>query len=201
MNLKSERTLRILSIIVFIIYFGIMVWIISLKCNDQFIMMNSYEFLKDRELFERISIYIYGLHPEAVNPYQGNAKGFMLDEFLNILIFLPLGIYLGFFLKKENIFKVLGISFLVSFCFEFIQWISLIGCFGINDLITNTLGALIGYIIFKLLYKKNNSPNKIKIFNIISIVLIVIFLPIFVYAIIGTIKTIPFYIDIILRRL
>lgn len=201
MNLKSERTLRILSIIVFIIYFGIMVWIISLKCNDQFIMMNSYEFLKDRELFERISIYIYGLHPEAVDPYQGNAKGFMLDEFLNILIFLPLGIYLGFFLKKENIFKVLGISFLVSFCFEFFQWISLIGCFGINDLITNTLGALIGYIIFKLLYKKNNSPNKIKMFNIISIVLIVIFLPIFVYAIIGTIKTIPFYIDIILRRL
>lgn len=201
MNLRSEKTLKFLSIILFIIYFGIMFWVIALKCNLKVVLTDCYDFFIDKSIFERINLNIYVLNPEAVDPYQGTIEGFIKDDIMNIIIFLPFGLYLGYFLKKENIFKVLGISFLVSFIFESIQLFSLIGSFGLNDLLTNTLGALIGYLAYKILYRKNNSPKKILVFNVITTFFIFIGLPILIYGIIGTIKIFPLYLDIIFRRL
>ena len=84
---------------------------------------------------------------------------------LNILLFIPLGIFLPM-LWKENynnkFSKVLIFGFLLSLIIEILQ-IFTFRLTDINDLITNTLGTVIGYLIYiKLL--KNNTMFK----NIIS---------------------------------
>lgn len=67
----------------------------------------------------------------------------------NIIIFLPLGIFLAeIFPKARKLLNILGISFITSFFVEFIQFF--IGrSVDIDDLILNVLGSVIGYFIWK----------------------------------------------------
>ena len=56
-------------------------------------------------------------------------------------------------MKNKNILKLLAISFLVSLTFEIIQLFSLIGGFSFNDLITNSLGGVLGYFVYLVFHK------------------------------------------------
>lgn len=69
----------------------------------------------------------------------------------NIILFVPLGILLETFLihKKNNILKSLLVIILISFSFELMQFIFAIGVSDINDLILNTLGGVIGILIYQ----------------------------------------------------
>lgn len=72
---------------------------------------------------------------------------------LNIIMFVPFGFGIGFLLNM-NLKKVilLGLSF--SFVIEFLQFLNMVitrisvRTVNINDLINNTVGALIGYLLF-----------------------------------------------------
>lgn len=71
----------------------------------------------------------------------------------NILLFLPFGIVcpsLNFIKGKESIFGLLKYAFIFTFGIEFLQLITRIGCFEIDDMINNVLGAVIGYLLFSL---------------------------------------------------
>ncbi|MEG0310373.1 MAG: VanZ family protein [Eubacterium sp.] len=75
------------------------------------------------------------------------------EPIFNILMLVPLGIYLRYYFKC-NWFKTILIGFCVSLSFEVIQLSGLFGIyprpyrlFQVDDLINNTFGALIGYWI------------------------------------------------------
>ncbi|MEI3265755.1 MAG: VanZ family protein [Frisingicoccus sp.] len=53
--------------------------------------------------------------------------------------------------KNRNFFRVVGMTFLLSLFIECIQLIFRVGSFDVDDLILNTLGGLIGYVIFWLM--------------------------------------------------
>lgn len=68
----------------------------------------------------------------------------------NIALFIPLGIFLPFLFKKYRKFSELAAAgILISFMVEAIQIILRIGQFDIDDIILNSLGAVIGYLLFK----------------------------------------------------
>ena len=68
----------------------------------------------------------------------------------NLLLFLPMGIYLPCILKKLRSFKSTMLCiFILLVGVELIQFVTMRGAFDIDDLILNMLGALIGFIIFK----------------------------------------------------
>ena len=74
-----------------------------------------------------------------------------VDTVLNILLFIPLGVFLPILYKRYNcIKKVVLIGFLFSLSIELVQMFEC-GATDINDLITNTLGACLGYFISKYL--------------------------------------------------
>lgn len=67
----------------------------------------------------------------------------------NILLFIPYGFLLGWVWKKEKGFlNTLSAGFLTSFGIESLQLISGRGVFQADDLITNTLGAVVGYMLY-----------------------------------------------------
>ena len=75
----------------------------------------------------------------------------------NILLLLPLGIYLPLLLRRKGFKYVLILGLLTTISIELAQFIisSIIGVtyrtFDVNDIILNTLGFIIGYLIFKLI--------------------------------------------------
>lgn len=68
----------------------------------------------------------------------------------NLILFLPMGIYLPFLIKKMNGLKSYSI-FMISLLFsvEIMQLITRRGRFDIDDFILNMLGAFIGFAIWK----------------------------------------------------
>lgn len=78
---------------------------------------------------------------------------------LNILLFVPLGIFLPYFTKK-NFIKTVTYCAVISLFIETAQpWITLYRVCDITDLITNTLGAALGYNIYAI-YKKITTKKK-----------------------------------------
>lgn len=77
----------------------------------------------------------------------------------NMLVFVPLGVYVQMIKPDWPFFIKLLPSFCLSFLFESLQYIFSIGASDITDLIDNTLGGMIGIgfcIIMKKLFKKSH---------------------------------------------
>lgn len=71
----------------------------------------------------------------------------------NILLFVPLGFCIPlFFNKKNRINKVILYGFLASLTIELLQLFTLNNITDIDDIIFNTLGSIIGFIIFNIIY-------------------------------------------------
>jgi glycopeptide antibiotics resistance protein len=72
----------------------------------------------------------------------------------NLLLLAPLGFILPVLLEKSRTaLKVIGISFAVSLSIELSQLSFAVRIFDVDDILLNTLGALLGYAVFKLIFK------------------------------------------------
>jgi len=198
---KAEKQFKFLSTCIFIMFFIIIIWIITFKCNLVQSITDTYLFFKEMTVIERINFDLVPFKDYIEGPFISQIKTIIEDDILNILFFVPLGMYASLFIKKHKFIKVILFSFLLSLFFEIFQLFSLIGSFSTKDLITNVLGSIIGYFIYRLMYKKENSQLKIKIYNVISTIVVVILFFIVVYAIYNTILNIDLYIGVIKRTL
>ena len=85
-------------------------------------------------------------------PFVDMIKG-PVDTMLNIILFLPFGFFMPLLYKKYNRAGRIALAgFLLSLSIEFAQMFGM-GATDINDLITNTVGACLGYFIYYLLSK------------------------------------------------
>ena len=196
MNNKEIKRLNILSIILFCIYILLLIWIVLLKCNIYLSITNGYFEFKTLTLKERFDYYLIPFIDYINNDSTQTFIKFK-DGILNVIVFIPLGLYLSFFIKKNKFIKVIFYTFLISLLFEIIQLFSLLGSFQTEDLILNTFSGLLGYIIYKIIYKEKN----IKVLNILSLICIIILTPILIYGVINTINMIDVYINVITRSL
>jgi len=93
------------------------------------------------------TIYFYGTGSQYVNfdIIVNNLAG-------NMFLLLPLGLLLPFLARKfQKISSIVAIAFVVSFSVEVIQFTLQIGRADIDDVILNTIGALIGFGIYKII--------------------------------------------------
>lgn len=83
------------------------------------------------------------------------------NTILNIILFFPLGIMLPFLWKKYNSLKSTAVfSFLLSLSIELLQILTYRAT-DINDLIANTLGAILGYFVFSIVSRIIPTLNKV----------------------------------------
>lgn len=76
-----------------------------------------------------------------------------IDTILNVILFMPLGFFLPLLYKEyKTIGKVTLAGFILSLSIELVQLFGR-GATDINDLITNVIGTIIGYAIYKLFHK------------------------------------------------
>ena len=81
----------------------------------------------------------------------------------NVMAFVPFGLFLPILVKRvQSLGKTLLLGFDFSLLVEIVQLFSKVGSFDVDDVILNTLGVCIGYVLFGLLrvlhlHKKKNS--------------------------------------------
>ena len=86
---------------------------------------------------------------------------------MNILLFIPVGFFVGGAMKKKHILHAIGVGLTLSFLIELTQLISTRGVFSVDDIIHNVLGCVIGFVCFVLCYKivKNVCTNERRTIN------------------------------------
>lgn len=141
-----------LTKLLFIVYLIALTWIIVFKDTIPFTEMG---------------------HMRNINlePFQApsriNGQIDYSEMIMNIVIFIPYGIYAGMLLKKWHLIQKIQLFFVTSLFFEMTQYILAVGASDITDIINNTQGGIVGLIIFWLLNKFIR--NKIRIHKFINV--------------------------------
>jgi len=136
-----------LTIVLFTIYMFVLLWILLLKFGVRFTYMEerSVNLIPFSEALDRSQLI------------------------LNVVFFIPLGIYAEVLFKKWTLWNRLFFVFLTSLMVEGLQYVLRIGALDTTDIITNSLGGLTGLLIYVAIEKLfNNSVRSQKFINIIA---------------------------------
>jgi glycopeptide antibiotics resistance protein len=135
---KLDKKVKTLGHIIFWVYFGVLLYM-TLFTYNYYVYGQSFNIVP----FESIKLMWHS----------GDYWLILKNVFGNIVLFLPLGFLMPMVLKRmRSFFKTAGIGFLISFTIEIIQYGFAERIFDIDDILLNGLGAVIGYIIFKIGY-------------------------------------------------
>ncbi|UOQ86900.1 VanZ family protein [Gracilibacillus salinarum] len=95
--------------------------------------------------FKTMSTYIRAMFDGSMN-----ANIPIENLFGNLLLFLPMGIYVPFFIEKLNKWRVFTVLMsIILLIIETVQLVTLRGSFDIDDFILNMIGALIGFGVWR----------------------------------------------------
>lgn len=169
-NLKDELN-RVLLYLAFSIYLILLIWVIFFKCgNPRSIVGGDYT---DNPLAfgKNMNIYMsYNLKERFLYDFIAREDSFLsvlMDWFLNIFVFLFMGLYLPLIYKEINFKKCILTGTVVSIFFELYQLFTAFGSFSFFDILFNITGTAIGVLIFKSLYNLLNKKRKIQIILLI----------------------------------
>lgn len=147
-QLKVNKEISQLTIVLFTIYLIAICWILLFKLGVRFSYMEK----------------------RSINFTPFREHSFLTSEtILNVVVFVPLGIYVGILFERWAVGKKLLFFFVLSLIIEALQYILRVGAFDVTDLITNTSGGIIGLLLFKAIEKAfNNGVKAQKFINIIA---------------------------------
>lgn len=158
------------------IYYGLTAFfLVSLplpqnRNNDVVFKDHVYTQLKSLNMLSNFQ-QVPGFIPTQIRTYPILFKSFtFLEVFFNIALLFPLGVYLRYFLKKAKKWYVaLGFVFATTLFFEVSQLTALFGyyahpyrLFDVDDLLTNTIGGMLGFLMAPLLLKLIPSRDELK---------------------------------------
>lgn len=140
----KRKRLIIVSRLLFVFYMIFALYILLLSESFGRTVTDNYRY--NLEPFVEIKRFYHllgtGCHEKAV-----------LNLLGNIVCFTPFGLYLAVEMEKKKalIFKVTLLTFLFSLCVETVQLYFKIGIFDVDDLMLNTLGGMLGGMLYKIL--------------------------------------------------
>ena len=176
----------------FVIFVLIIIFVVMLKSIMPNDLIKNYQFLSSMNLFDR---FIRGV--DLISFYKVEleigelSKALILDS-LNIIIFVPFGFLVSNYFKKKIILKALFVSFMFSLIIEMFQLFFIIGAFMINDLIFNSLGGIIGSLLYCLIIKK----EKYVLYNISLFIFSFVFTCFLIVLIVNVFNNIDIYKEI-----
>ena len=135
------RNRRILGIILFVLYIGFLLW-----------------FLIASDWYGRSGVmedYHYNLTPfQEIKRFWQYREQLGLTSVLNllgnVLIFLPYGFFEAMASRNESFWGTLLDGLSLSLLVEIFQFATKVGCFDVDDIILNTAGVIIGYLLYLL---------------------------------------------------
>ncbi|MFB5089575.1 VanZ family protein [Psychrobacillus sp. PGGUH221] len=169
------KLFKISNWIIFSLFSFVVLW----KLIFQRILFTSYRYFNSNEV--QASFFTFNIDAWKTNAnlisfknifhYIINHDRFNLDIVIsntlgNILIFIPLGIFLPILFKRYTSFsKTIAFSIIVSFTIEALQFLLQIGQFDIDDLILNGIGSIVGFLFIKLIFEFQNKVQTPRLFR------------------------------------
>lgn len=157
MTKKEAKKIRALGKVLFVLYIGFLIYFLFLSdWYGREGVLDEYRY--NLELFKEIRRFIVYREQLGVFAVFSNLFG-------NILIFLPFGFFISMAGKTRGFFKTLFYSLALSLCVEVLQLVTRVGSFDVDDILLNTVGGVLGYIIFvicNLIRRKYHVRNRKK---------------------------------------
>jgi glycopeptide antibiotics resistance protein len=147
---KKTNTLTATLLIVYLI---VLCWILILKLGVEFSYMSERRFniLPFKEFFT----------PSLAVDWGGTIA--------NVLIFIPLGVYVGVLFRLWSFAGKIIFCFMTSLIIEAIQFALAVGAFDITDIITNTFGGVVGLMLFNAVAHISGSDTSAqRLINVIA---------------------------------
>jgi len=155
---KRERIKSVFLYGVFICYIVFLIKLLLLSRVSLLELFNS-----ERTLSRSINLIPFHSIMEYISGGSANIRKFAFSNVVgNIVIFIPLGVYLSLLKKNKRVTTNLLFIFLVSLFVEVIQGLLGIGAADIDDIILNCLGGLIGILGYKFLLLILRDEKKVR---------------------------------------
>jgi glycopeptide antibiotics resistance protein len=172
---KQERIKTLFLYGIFIYYILLLIKILLLSRVSLLELFNS-----QRTLFRSINLIPFHSIMEYISGSSDTLRRFAFGNVVgNIVIFIPLGIYLPLFKKDKRVLVNLIFIFIVSLFVEIIQGLLGIGVSDIDDIILNCFGGWIGILGYKFLLFILRDEKKVH--TAITILSAIVGLPVILY--------------------
>ena len=142
MSQKQVKKIRTLGKVLFVLYiFFLLYFLIFSDWYGRTGVSREYQY--NLVLFKEIKRFI---------EYREELGAFAVftNLFGNILIFMPFGFFISLASRARGFFMTLFYSFGLSLCVEVFQLLKKVGSFDVDDLLLNTIGGVLGYILFSI---------------------------------------------------
>lgn len=140
MSKKQAKKVRTLGKVLFVLYIGFLIYFLFLSdWYGREGVLSEYRY--NLELFKEIRRFIVYRKQLGVFAVFSNLFG-------NILIFIPFGFFISMASSSRSFFKVLFNSLGLSLCVEILQLVTRVGSLDVDDILLNTIGGVLGYIVF-----------------------------------------------------
>lgn len=182
--MKDKPLNRPLLCATFGVYLFLLIWIIALKFNAAWLPEIG-EYMRALPLWDRVGKNIIPFHSIL-------QKGlyFEWDYFMNVVVYLPMGLFLPLLLPKKGGYAAsVAIIFFSSVLFEGIQLLTGFGGCDASDVVCNTLGGCNGLLFILLL--RRHTPDRV--INVINAVGLMLFSPVALFALLQTLQNLHLY--------
>ena len=141
MKAETKNKIRIVGLLLFILYLvALFYFLFFAESYGRVMEERSYSY--NLEPFKEINRF--WVHRETLG-----IRAVLLNLVGNVLGFVPFGAILPVInSQSRSFFKILLLSFEFSFIVESIQLVFKVGSFDVDDILLNTLGGILGYLIF-----------------------------------------------------
>lgn len=155
--MRKTRALRAFGKVLFLLYVGFLIYFLFLaEWYGRTGVSEEYRY--NLELFREIKRFIIYRDQLGAFAVFANLAG-------NILIFVPYGFFISMASRSRGFFKTLFFSMGLSLCVEITQLFSRVGSFDVDDILLNTVGGVVGHIIFLIcnaIRRKHYARNRKK---------------------------------------
>ena len=139
---KKEKILAGLYIL-FFMYLCLMIWEVFIG------PYRSYSGIRRYNLYPFKTIMAFLLN---ANKY--NFEVIFINLIANIITFIPLGFFISVLFRRScRVINVALYSMLIIICIEIGQYILNVGVLDIDDVVLNTIGCVLGFMIYKAVNK------------------------------------------------
>ncbi len=151
---KTQKNKLKLTKILLVIYVLILTWIIVFKMQFS---MEHLPYIRSINLIPFAESVII------------NGKIYLGEIINNLIVFIPVGAYIGILGKEEKFYKKVIPIISLTLIYEIAQYILHIRATDITDIIMNTSGGIVGIVIINILYKIFKNDNKVdKVLNVLA---------------------------------
>jgi glycopeptide antibiotics resistance protein len=161
-GLRASRMLivKVLSRVLFTLYLLTLLWLVLFKISyDMSAILADYQ-MRSLNLI----------------PFVTWGQTGVSETVSNLITFIPFGLLLGMNFKSAATWRLLLIVFGFSAVVETLQFVLAIGTTDITDVVTNTIGGLVGLVVYRLASKFISAKILDGVITVIGLILFVVFL-------------------------